>query len=352
MDKIKVGISIGDLNGIGPELIIKTLEHQGILKSCIPVIYASAKVISYHRNVAKSEVFSFKSVNDAHNLVENQVNLINCWQENVTINLGMITSDGGKYAHISLDRAVQDLKAGLIDALVTSPINKKAMNMANFPHKGHTDYLGSEFSDHTPLMLMVSEDLRVAVLSHHIPLKDVAEQVTRESISRTLEILQKALIQDFDIEKPVIAVLGLNPHASDEGVIGDEEELIIRPAIIEAKKNGMLVSGPYPPDGFWGSGKWNKFDAILCMYHDQGLIPFKMHSFGHGVNVTVGLPFVRTSPDHGTAYDIVGTNTANESSFRTALHLAIDMALNRKEYAEMRKNKLEKIAKPSEEVVE
>jgi len=280
------------------------------------------------------------------------VNLINCWQENVTINLGTATEDGGKYAHISLDRAVQDLKAGLIDALVTSPINKKAMSMANFPYKGHTDYLGSVFTDNPPLMLMVSEDLRVAVLTHHIPLSEVAQHVTRENISKTLEILHKALVQDFDIEKPVIAVLGLNPHASDEGVIGNEEELIIRPAIIEAKKNGFFVSGPYPPDGFWGSGKWKKFDAILCMYHDQGLIPFKMHSFGHGVNVTVGLPFVRTSPDHGTAFDIVGTNTANESSFRADLYLALDMALNRKEYVEMRKNKLEKIAKPSEEVVE
>ncbi len=352
MDKIKVGISIGDLNGIGPELIIKTLEHQGILKSCIPVIYASAKVISYHRNVAKSEIFSFKSVSDANSLIDNHVNLINCWQDNVTINLGNVTADGGKYAHISLDRAVQDLKAGLIDALVTSPIHKKAMNLADFPFKGHTDYLGSEFSGHAPLMLLVSEDLRVAVLSHHIPIREVAQQVTRENIIKTLEILQKALIQDFDIEKPVIAVLGLNPHASDEGVIGEEEEQIIRPAVIESKKNGLIVSGPYPPDGFWGSGKWKKFDAILCMYHDQGLIPFKMHSFGNGVNVTVGLPFVRTSPDHGTAYDIVGTNTANESSFRAALYLAIDMAKNRREYAEMRKNKLEKIAKPSEEVVE
>lgn len=352
MDKIKLGISIGDLNGIGPELVIRTLEHQGIFKNCIPVIYASAKVMSYHRNVAKSEVFSFKSVSDANNLVDNQINLINCWQENVTINLGTVTEEGGKYAHISLDRAVQDLKAGLIDALVTSPINKKAMSLANFPYKGHTDYLASEFKENSALMLMVSEDLRVAVLTHHIPLREVAAHITKEKISQTLEILNKSLVQDFDIEKPVIAVLGLNPHASDEGVIGEEEEEIIRPSIIESKKNGLLVSGPFPPDGFWGSGKWKKFDAILCMYHDQGLIPFKMHSFGHGVNVTVGLPFVRTSPDHGTAYDIVGTNTANESSFRTALYLAIDMAKNRKEYEEIRKNKLEKIAKPSEEVVE
>jgi len=352
MDKIKVAITIGDVNGIGPEVIIKTLENPKILDMCIPVIYASAKVISYHRNVANSDGFSFKTISDIERLYVDKVNLINCWDENVAITLGKTTKDGGKYAHLALDRAIQDLKEGHLDALVTAPINKKAMNMIGFPYKGHTDYLGDTFREENHLMVLVDGDFRVAVLSHHIPVREVADQLSKERILETLNTLNKALVRDFDLEKPNIAVLGLNPHASDDGVIGDEEENIIRPAIIEAKKNGLFVSGPYSPDAFWGSAKYSKFDAILAMYHDQGLIPFKMHSFGTGVNVTVGLPFVRTSPDHGTAFDIAGNNIANPDSFRAALYQAIDLARNRKSYLEMQKNRVEKTAKPSEEVVE
>lgn len=352
MDKIRVGITLGDVNGIGPEVLIKTLENEKLTEICTPVIYGSAKVMSYHRNVANSDGFNFKTVSDMKRLYRDRVNLVNCWLENVTINLGKITEDGGKYAFLSLEKAVEDLQNGLIDALVTGPISKKAMNLHGFPFKGHTDYLADKVGNPNHLMILADEDLRVAVLSHHIPLKDVAETVTKEAILGKLEVLNKSLIMDFDIEKPHIAILGLNPHASDEGVIGDEEELVIRPAIIEAKKSGLLVSGPFSPDAFWGSAKYKKVDAVLAMYHDQGLIPFKMNSFGRGVNITVGLPFVRTSPDHGTAFDIAGKNIANPDSFRAALFAAIDLARNRKSYYEIRKNSVEKTAKPSEEVVE
>jgi 4-hydroxythreonine-4-phosphate dehydrogenase len=352
MDKIRVGITIGDLNGIGPEVVIKTLENEKIVEMCTPVIYASAKVMSYHRNVANSNAFNFKTVSDVKRLYRDKINLVNCWHENVTINLGKITQEGGKYAILSLDRAMEDLLAGDIDALVTSPINKKAMNLSGFPYMGHTDYLAEKCGNPNHLMILADDNFRVAVLTHHVPLKDVPQYITKDTLLNKLDILNRALITDFDIEKPHIAILGLNPHASDDGVIGDEEDKIIRPAIIEAKKSGLLVSGPFSPDAFWGSAKYKKVDAVLAMYHDQGLIPFKMNSFGRGVNITVGLPFVRTSPDHGTAFDIAGKNEANPDSFRAALYSAIDLARNRKSYYEMRENSVEKTAKPSEEVVE
>jgi len=352
MDKIRVGITIGDVNGVGPEVLIKTLENPKILEHCTPVIYASAKVMSYHRNVANSDGFIFKTVSDMNRLYRDKINLVNCWHENVTINLGRTTEDGGKYALLSLDRAVEDLKQGHLDAVVTCPISKKAMNLSGFPFKGHTDYLADRFGNPNHLMILADDELRVAVLSHHVPLREAADLVNKDDIQRKLELLNKALMIDFDIEKPHIAILGLNPHASDEGVIGDEEDQIIRPAIIEAKKSGLLVSGPFSPDAFWGSAKYKKVDAVLAMYHDQGLIPFKMNSFGRGVNITVGLPFVRTSPDHGTAFDIAGKNEANPDSFRAALYAAIDLARNRKNYYKLRENSVEKTAKPSEEVVE
>lgn len=352
MDKIRIGITIGDVNGIGPEVMIKTLENEKILDMCTPVIYASAKVMSYHRNVANSDSFNFKTVSDMKRLYRDKINLVNCWTDNVTINLGKTTQEGGKYALLSLEKALEDLKNGSIDALVTSPINKKAMNMSGFPYMGHTDYLADKLGNPNHLMILADDTLRVAVLTHHVPLRDVPQYITKEAILKKLDILNKALIVDFDIEKPHIAILGLNPHASDDGVIGDEEDHVIRPAIIEAKKGGLLVSGPFSPDAFWGSAKFKKVDAVLAMYHDQGLIPFKMSSFGKGVNVTVGLPFVRTSPDHGTAFDIAGKNEANPDSFRAALYAAIDLARNRKSFYEMRENSVEKTAKPSEEVVE
>ena len=350
--RIKIGISIGDFNGIGLEVIIKTLSNPKILEMCTPVIYGSAKVTAYHKNIVKSERFSFVSCQDGSRAIEKKVNVVNCWQENVQISIGKTTEEGGKYAYIALDRMLSEVKEGYLDAVVTAPINKKAMNMAKFPYPGHTEFFADNLEGSDALMMLVSDKLRVSLCTSHIPLKDVAENITKELLTNKINILNETLVRDFGIDKPKIAVLGLNPHASDEGTIGYEEEEILRPAIEEAKKKGIMTFGPYPADGFFRSGKYAKVDAVLAMYHDQGLIPFKVLSFSNGVNYTAGLPIIRTSPDHGTAFDIAGLNIAEESSFRSALFLAIDLYRNRKEYAEMRVNKTVKKTKPSEEVEE
>ncbi|MEZ4909192.1 MAG: 4-hydroxythreonine-4-phosphate dehydrogenase PdxA, partial [Saprospiraceae bacterium] len=279
-------------------------------------------------------------------------NLVNCWTENVNINLGTATADGGKYAKISIDSALYDLKEGNIDALVTAPINKFAMDMYGFGFKGHTDYLASYFETENTIMFMLNDDLRVALMTHHIPLSEVPKQLTKEKIFNYISKINEILIRDFDKEKPLIAVLGLNPHAGDGGVLGKEEIDIIRPAIESAKNEGIFVNGPFPPDSFWGTMEYKKYDVILTRYHDQALIPFKLLAFEYGVNFTGGLPIIRTSPDHGTAYDIVGKNIANPESFLNAIFSAVNIANNRKEYEENRSNPLVKRAKPSEEVDE
>ncbi len=340
MKKIKVGITIGDMNGIGLEVILKALNNSNITKLCVPIIYGSSKIVSYHKNIVGLEKFQFQSQKSAEYAHENRVNVINCWQDTPNITLGKESEEGGKYAKISLSCAVDDLKKGIIDAVVTAPINKKAMQMANFGHPGHTEYFTKEFNTPQSLMLMVNDNLRVGLVTNHLPLKDVSKAITRELIQTKLRILEKTLKIDFGIEKPSIAILGLNPHAGDNGVIGDEEDKLLKPIIIEAKKKGRIVMGPFPADGFFGSPQYRKFDGILAMYHDQGLVPFKTISFGDGVNFTAGLPIVRTSPDHGTAFDIVGKNIANETSFRQALFLAIDVARNRNEHAENTANPL------------
>ncbi len=339
MNKLKIGISIGDINGIGLEVILKTVANKQILERCTPVIYGSSKVVSYHKNIVEVD-FPFHATRSAQHTKDDRVNIVNCWNDNVNITLGKPTDMGGQYAVQSLEYAVKELKFGLVDALVTAPINKNAMKMANFPFPGHTEYLTREMGAKESLMLMVSNALKVGLVTNHLPISIVADEITKELVARKIRILNDTLIRDFGLERPVIGVLGLNPHAGDDGVIGDEEERIIRPAIIEAKKSGTLVMGPYPADGMFGSGQFKKFDAILAMYHDQGLIPFKALSFGSGVNYTAGLPHVRTSPDHGTAYDIAGQNKADESSFREALFLAMDIARSRNEYAEMHANPL------------
>ncbi|MDX1477572.1 MAG: 4-hydroxythreonine-4-phosphate dehydrogenase PdxA [Saprospiraceae bacterium] len=348
MQKVRVGITIGDVNGIGPEVIIKALYPQKILDMCTPVIYGSAKAISYHKNVVNYNDFSFNSTNSADRLHNRKVNVLNCWDETVNITLGRATEEGGKYAYVALDRAVRDLSQGLIDVLVTGPVNKHAMRLADFPSPGHTEYLEIALGGEA-LMVMVSDAMRVGVLTGHIPLKDVAAQINREHVEKTIMLFIDTLKKDFGLEKPTIAILGLNPHASDEGVMGDEEEQVLRPLIIELKKKGHLVMGPYSADGFFGANLYRKFDGVLAMYHDQGLIPFKALSFGHGVNFTAGLPYVRTSPDHGTAYDIAGKNEADEHSFRQALYLAIDIYTQRKRHEELRLNAI-KEPKPSENV--
>ena len=340
MEKLKIGISIGDINGIGLEVILKTLNHEKIQEICVPIIYGSSKVVAYHKNITGIDDFHFQPLKNTERIHTGKINVVNCWDEVVNITLGKATEDGGKYAFLSLEKAVGDLKHGILDALVTAPINKKAMQLVKFPYPGHTEYLTQKMEESDSMMMMVNDDLRIGLVTNHLPIKEVASSITKELIIAKLKVMENTLKKDFGIDRPTIAVLGLNPHASDGSVFGDEEEKIIRPAIVQLKKGGMLVNGPFPADGFFGSGQFKKYDAILAMYHDQGLIPFKTLSFGSGVNFTAGLSFIRTSPDHGTAYDLAGKNSADPSSFRNAMFLAIDVARNRKDYFEMRENAL------------
>jgi len=342
MSKLKLGITIGDINGVSVEVIIKALSDERMLNQFTPIIYGSSKVLSYHRNIVESDNFQYSSISRAESAKYNRVNVLNCWDETANIELGKATVEAGKFAHIALDRAVRDFQQHHIDGIITAPINKQAMKMADFPFPGHTEFIADKFKSSNSMMMMVSEVLRVALVTNHEPISKVAELITKDMVTRKLNILHKTLVEDFGIEKPLIAVLGLNPHAGDDGAIGGEDDAEVRPAIIEAKKNGMSVMGPYPADGFFGSSQFKKFDAILAMYHDQGLIPFKALSFGKGVNFTAGLPLVRTSPDHGTAYDIAGKNVADASSLRSAIYTALDIARTRKEYHENRENALER----------
>lgn len=340
MSKLKVGITVGDINGIGLEVILKTFNDERLLELCTPIIYGSSKVVSYHKNIVKLDDLKFVSIKDASQAQEGQINVVNCWQEVVNINLGQISEEAGKYAQIALEQAVSEIMEGWTDALITAPINKAAMKLAGFPYPGHTEFLAAKSGAKEPVMLLNSEDLRIAVVTGHIPVSKVASSINREAVLRKLNILVDSLRRDFGIFQPKIAILGLNPHAGDEGAIGNEEAQHIIPVIQQMQKQGLLVYGPYPADGFFGSRAYTKFDAILAMYHDQGLVPFKTLAFGGGVNFTAGLPFVRTSPDHGTGFDIAGQNLADESSFRSALFAALDFAKNRKSYKEMTANPL------------
>ena len=342
MSKLKLGITIGDINGVSVEVIIKALSDERMLSQFTPIIYGSSKVLSYHKNIVNSKNFQFSSISRADGAKYNRVNVLNCWDETANIELGKATKEAGKFAHIALDRAIRDFQQNQIDGLITAPINKNAMKMADFPFPGHTEFISDKFKSSNSLMMMISDTLKVALVTNHEPVNKVSSLITKENVTKKLNILNKTLIQDFGIEKPIIAVLGLNPHAGDDGAIGTEDETEVRPAIIEAKKNGMSIMGPYSADGFFGSNQFQKFDAILAMYHDQGLIPFKALSFGKGVNFTAGLPIIRTSPDHGTAYDIAGKNLADESSLRSAIYAALDIARTRSDYHESRENALER----------
>jgi len=348
MGSIRAGITVGDINGIGLEVIIKTLAHPSITQLCTPVIYGSSKVVSYHKNIVNPHEFSFHSTGSADKIYHQKINVVNCWQDNVNIALGKETEEGGRFAYIALDQAVRDLKDSHIDLLVTAPISKTAMQMAGFQYPGHTEYLAHEFGVKDGLMMMVSDSFRVALVTAHIALNQVSASITKENIRSKLDLLVKTMQVDFGIARPVIAVLGLNPHAGESGNIGREEEDIIRPAIIEAKKSGDIIMGPYPADGFFGSMNHKKFDAVLAMYHDQGLIPFKMLHFQDGVNFTAGLPFVRTSPDHGTAFEIAGKNEADPSSFRASLFTALDIFKARERHKKDIANAVRKTPKPSE----
>lgn len=340
MGKFKIGITMGDINGIGTEVIIKALSDERILDLFTPIIYGSSKVVGYYKNMIEGGKFQYSSISQASSSQPNRINVLNCWEEQAEITMGKATEAGGKFAYIALDRAVRDYKQNAIDAIVTAPINKYAMKQSGFPHPGHTEYLSEQFKSGKNLMMMVSNEMKMALVTNHLPLGEVAKTITKELVQEKLMTLEHSLKQDFGLEKPSIAVLGLNPHAGDDGSIGTEDEEILRPVIIAAKKKGMNVMGPYPADGFFGSSTHNKFDAILGMYHDQGLVPFKALSFGNGVNFTSGLPLIRTSPDHGTAYDIVGKDLADPASLRTAIYTALDIIKSRKEYTESHENSL------------
>ncbi len=350
--KIKIGITIGDINGIGPEVIIKSLAHPKTIEHITPIIYGSSKAIAYHKNIVKDTSFQFVSIRHADNAAYNKINVYNVSDDPVNITLGKPSAEAGKLAHLSLQKAVEDCKAGRIDALVTAPINKEGMQMSDFKYPGHTEYLTEAFDAPETVMTMVSDNVVVGLATNHVPVKDIHTVLNKNKVIRKLKVLTKSLKQDFGYEKPTIAVLGLNPHAGDNGVIGQEEKEYIKPAIIEAKNNGVMAIGPLAADGFFGSGDFRKIKAILAMYHDQGLIPFKLMSFGNGVNFTAGLPIIRTSPDHGTAYNIAGENMANPSSMRQAIYLAKDLFKNRKAFLESSRDPMKKAPKQKEEIQE
>lgn len=338
-NKIVVGISQGDINGISYEVIIKSLMDSRIFDFCIPVVYGSAKVAAYHRKALNIVNFSFNNIRSAEEANVKRANIINCLDDNVRVELGKSTTMAGESSLISLEKAVKDLKDGKIDVLVTAPINKENIQSEKFNFPGHTEYLTKESNSGESLMLMVSENLKIGVVTTHLPIKDVPDAITEDAILTKLRIMNNSLIQDFKIRKPKIAVMGLNPHAGDNGLIGKEEIDVIIPTIKKANDEGILALGPYPADGFFGSDSFKKFDAVLAMYHDQGLIPFKAMAFD-GINYTAGLNFIRTSPGHGTAFEIAGMGKASEVSFRNAIYLACDIYRNRTEYQEISKDPL------------
>ncbi|MEW2920579.1 4-hydroxythreonine-4-phosphate dehydrogenase PdxA [Muricauda sp. ANG21] len=338
--KLKLGISIGDINGIGCEVALKTFEDARMLDFCTPVIFASNKTISQQKSDLGIDI-TFNGVRDASQAVEGKINIVNVWKEVPNIEYGKATEEGGKYAIKSLRAAVKALKEEKIDVLVTAPINKNNIQADDFKFPGHTDFLAQELKGES-LMFMVADTLRVGLLTDHIAVKDVAQAITPKLIRHKVMTMEKSLKMDFGIRRPKIALLGINPHSGDNGTIGEEDDKIMKPAIEEMFNKGTLVYGPYSADSFFGSNTHAQFDAILAAYHDQGLIPFKTLSFGKGVNYTAGLERIRTSPDHGTAYEIAGKGKADESSFKEAVFMAIKVFRNRSEYIELNKNPLQK----------
>jgi 4-hydroxythreonine-4-phosphate dehydrogenase len=332
-ENIIVGISIGDLNGIGSEVVLKTFEDSRMLELCTPVIFANVKILSFIRKNFESSV-ALHGIDKLDQIVIGKVNVFNLWKEGIDLNPGTNDEKIGEYAIKSFVAATKALKEDIIDVLVTAPINKYNIQSDTFKFPGHTDYLDQELEGDA-LMLMVQDNLRVGLLTDHIPLNEVASHLTEELIFKKIETVKQSLIQDFSINKPKIAVLGLNPHCGDGGVIGTEDEVILKPALKKLFEKGTLVFGPFAADGFFGSNQYEKYDAIIATYHDQGLIPFKTLSFGNGVNYTAGLNKIRTSPDHGTAYDIAGKNKADYNSFKEAVYLAIDIYNSRNQYAEI-----------------
>lgn len=336
----KIGITIGDYNGIGVEIILKALHDNRLLNHCIPIVFGSVKVLSFFRKAMDMGDFSFnyiKSIDQANN---KRPNLFTCWEEETEIKPGQPDATAGKYALKSLEDAVAMAKEGLLDALITAPIDKNTIQSDTFRFAGHTEYLAEQFNTPQHMMFLTGEDLRVGLVTGHVPIKEVSNHISKEKILEKLRIMRTSLQTDFAITKPRIAVLALNPHAGDGGLIGDEEQNIIIPAIEQAKNENILAFGPYAADGFFAARKHNKFDAVLAMYHDQGLIPFKYLEVEEGVNFTAGLPIIRTSPDHGTAYDIAGKNIANPSSMRSAIYMALDLLRTRSNETDIHQNPL------------
>ncbi|WP_291867858.1 4-hydroxythreonine-4-phosphate dehydrogenase PdxA [Maribacter sp.] len=338
--KIRVGISIGDLNGIGCEVVLKTFEDSRMMDFCTPIVFASNKTISQQKNHLNITI-NYNGVPDASKAIDGRFNVVNVWKETPRLQFGEATEEGGKYAIKSLQKAVEALKRGEIDVLVTAPINKNNIQTEEFNFPGHTDFLAKELNGQS-LMFMVTEDLKVGLLTDHVAVKDVSKAITTKLIQEKIAIIESSLKVDFGISKPKIAMLGINPHSGDNGLIGKEDDVILKPVIRDLVDKGHLVYGPYAADSFFGSDGYKKFDAILAAYHDQGLIPFKTLSFGNGVNYTAGLDKVRTSPDHGTAYEIAGKGKADHSSFKEAVFTALHIFKHREEYKKLTENVLKK----------
>lgn len=337
---IKVGISLGDINGIGPEVVLKSLMDNRILQSCTPIIFGSTKTLNAHRKTIEGEEMFFNNCKDASEARSKKINVVQVWSEEPEIEFGKANETGGKYSFLSLEAATKDLAANKIDVLVTAPISKETIAKAGFQFPGHTEYLADMAGQKEALMMMVAENLRVALVTSHVALTEVSKSLSREGIISKIEVLNQSLQRDFGIQRPRIAVLGLNPHAGENGKMGVEESEIITPAINLAKEKDIIVNGPFPADGFFGSAALHQYDAILAMYHDQGLAPFKALAFDEGVNFTAGLPIVRTSPDHGTAFDIAGQDKASAQSMRNAIYLAMDIYRKQKWLKEININPL------------
>jgi 4-hydroxythreonine-4-phosphate dehydrogenase len=341
--KIRLGITHGDTNGVGYEVIMKCFSSNDILELCTPIVYGSSKIMNYHRKALGLQTTQVNITRNAGYVKDSTLNVVDVINEDVKIELGQPGKQAGKAAFMALEAAVSDLKKGVIDVLVTAPINKENIYSEEFAFPGHTEYLEASLGDgEKALMILCSDKLRVALVTTHLPIAQVAGAITKEMIVEKLKAFDTSLQQDFNVQKPRIAVLGLNPHCGDNGVIGNEEKTIIEPAIQEANDNNVMCFGPYAADGFFGNAQYLRFDGVLAMYHDQGLAPFKVISMNDGVNVTAGLPYVRTSPDHGTGYDIAGQGIANEQSMRQAIYTAIDIFRNRKNWDEMYQNPLKK----------
>ncbi|MDG1161050.1 MAG: 4-hydroxythreonine-4-phosphate dehydrogenase PdxA [Flavobacteriaceae bacterium] len=336
--KIVVGISIGDVNGVGIEVVLKTFEDKRMLDFCTPVLFGSSKIISSHKKILNIET-NIHEINSIQQIKDGEVNLLTIWKEDVMLEIGSATKIGGQYAFKSLNEATKSLKKGEIDLLITAPINKETIQSEEFNFSGHTEFLERNL-DGESLMILMNDFLRIGLITGHIPISKIAESITPELIESKVKILNNSLKQDFNINKPKIAVLGLNPHSGDNGVIGQEENELIKPTITSIHESGIFVYGPYAADGFFGSEAYKQFDGVLAMYHDQGLAPFKALTFGNGVNFTAGLSHVRTSPDHGTAFDISGKGKANSDSFKEAVFTGIKIFKNRNEYKELTQNVL------------